>query len=131
MTPPALKELLDALGSEEDRLPPWTQWWDEDAVAALFPDPGTRARIEAAQPRVAVTYPASSLETPAGWRTARHGYLAFGDTYAEELATAQDSGWPTRILRGGHLHMLQTPQGVAEAILSMLTLLGVDPRQRG
>jgi hypothetical protein len=129
MTPPSLRKMLDPLGSEDGWLPAWTRWWEEDAVAALFPDPVTRARIEAAQPRAAATYPGSSLETPAGWQSHPHGYLAFGDTYAEELATATSWGWPTRTLPGGHLHMLQAPAAVAEALLSLLRVLDEDPRR--
>jgi hypothetical protein len=44
-TPAAPTELLDFLrGKVSDRrLPPWTEWWDED-VSPLFSDAATRGR---------------------------------------------------------------------------------------
>ncbi len=54
-TPAARTELLDFLRGKvtDGRLPPWTEWWDED-VAPLFPDAATQAAVTAEEPRLRV-----------------------------------------------------------------------------
>ena len=39
-------------------------------------------------------------------------YLAFGDTYADEVAFALAHRWPLSVLPGRHLQMLHDPAGV-------------------
>ena len=55
-TPVAPIELLNFLrGKASDgRLPPWTEWWDDEDVAPLFPDAATRAAVTAEEPRLPV-----------------------------------------------------------------------------
>lgn len=123
-TPTAPAQALGFLGSlvdDEGRLPPWTRWWPEEDVAALFPDAATRAAVEAEQPRLPLSYfsdavPPAELHVPCG-------YLAFGDTYAEEAARATDSGWPVTRLEGRHLHLLVDPPAVAEEIRRLVARL--------
>jgi hypothetical protein len=118
IAPPAFLEFLASLADEDGMLPPWTQWWDDEADA-LFPDEATRAAVEAGQPRMALAYFRAVVRPPAGWTARPSGYLAFGDTYAEELDRATALGWPTRLLEGGHLHMLHEPVQVAAAITEL------------
>jgi hypothetical protein len=61
---------------------------------------------------------------PAGWAERPSGYLAFGDTYAEEQSFASAQGWPVRVLPGRHLHQLHDPDGVAREIVELATRLG-------
>lgn len=112
---------LRGLADEDALLPPWTQWWSEEDVAPLFPDAAARAAIESEQPRLPLSYfsdavPAARLELPCA-------YLAFGQTYAEELARAEQSGWPVAQVAGHHLHMLVDPPSVAERIRGLLARL--------
>lgn len=46
-------------------------------------------------------------------------YLAFGDTYQDELQRADLLGWPTAEMDGGHLHMLIDPGGVASEVIRL------------
>ncbi len=104
-----LRGRLDADGL----LPPWTEWWPEDAVAELFPNAATKERVTAEQQRVPFSYLAAQIQFPDGWDQIPAAYLRFGDTSAEELADAQGCGWPVRTMAGGHLHMLCDPVGAA------------------
>lgn len=121
LAPDGLLDLLAGLADPSGVLPPWTEWWDDPG--GLFPDDATRAAVEAGQPRLAISYFTARLPVPAGWTTRPAAYLAFGETYADELAFATGCGWPTRTLPGGHLHQLHDPDVVARAILELLDRL--------
>jgi hypothetical protein len=116
VAPPALRDGLRPLAGPDGLLPPWTDWWPEADVAALFPDAATRRDVEREQVRLPLSYFDGTLPVPAGWAAAPGGYLAFGDTYAEDRARAADRGWPVATLAGAHLHLLVDPGAVAAAI---------------
>jgi hypothetical protein len=119
--PLGLLDHLRGLVGPDGLLPPWTRWWPEDAVAALFPDAATRAEVEAEEPRLPLSYAEGRVEVPAGWETRPCAYLAFGTTYAEE--TARALGWPVDVLDGAHLHQLVDPDGVAGAVVALAARL--------
>ncbi len=119
MAPEALLAALAELAGEDGLLPPWTRWWPEEAVAELVPDPGLLRAIREGEPRVPLSYVRSRLGAPAGWTAQPQAYVAFGDTYAVEVALARDCGWPVVVLEGaGHLHHLVAPEEVAETVLA-------------
>jgi hypothetical protein len=118
LTSPELLDFLESLAGPEGTLPIWSDWWG-DAVDSYLPDAETRAAIEQSQPRLPLAYFHDSLPTPEGWDARPSAYLAFGDTYAPELAGAELRGWPTATLDGHHLHLLVDPEGVAAAIASL------------
>jgi hypothetical protein len=118
LAPPALLGFLGGLADDDGLLPPWTSWWDD--VDGLFPDPATRAVVEAGQPRLPLSYFTSRVEVPSGWAERANAYLAFGETYADEVAFALAQGWPLTVLPGrGHLHQLVAPAEVAAAVLEL------------
>lgn len=122
--PAAFLPFLAGLADDDGLLPPWTQWWPPEDVAALFPDDRTRAQVEDQQPRLPLAYFRSTVPGPAGWTSVPCAYLAFGDTYAEEVARAQASGWPVSVLPGRHLHMLVAPRQVAAEVRRLLRAAG-------
>lgn len=131
-TPVAPAALLERLAGrvEDGLLPPWTTWWPEEEVAALFPDEATRRDVESGQPRVAAAYLSGRVATPPGWETGLPAaYLAFGETYDLEVALAREWGWPATVLPGEHLHMLVDPEGVADALEDLVGQL--DRRTQG
>jgi hypothetical protein len=67
-TPAAPTQLLDFLRGKvtDGRLPPWTEWWEED-VSPLFPDAATRAAVSAEEPRLPFAYYEQSVPVPTGW----------------------------------------------------------------
>lgn len=117
--PSELAQHLRGVADADGLLPPWTRWWPEEDVAALFPDDLTRAEVEAEIPRLPLSYAESRVEAPAGWESRPCAYLAFGATYAEETARARVLGWPVEVVDGGHLHQLVDPDRVTDAVLRL------------
>lgn len=103
----------------EGRLPRWTTWWDEHDVAAMFPDPQTRAAVSAEQPRLPLSYYEQQIPAPAGWDDRPCGYLLFGPPYDHVAQEARERGWRVGQLSGRHLHQLVDPDPVAARIVAM------------
>lgn len=114
--PPRFLASLRERAGADQRLPVWTEWWDEADVAALFPDSESRRRVEAEQHRVPLGYFEQRVPVPAGWDALACAYVAFGDTYAAEVERARAAGWQVRVLPGRHLHALVDPAAVAAAV---------------
>jgi hypothetical protein len=103
----------------EGLLPPWTTWFDESEVAPMFPDPATRAAVEAEQPRLPLSYYEQQIPVPPGWDAQPCGYLLFGPPYEQVANEAAARGWAVERLPGRHLHQLVDPDGVATRIAEM------------
>jgi hypothetical protein len=112
---PFLRGLADANG----RLPPWTQWWDEPDVAALFPDAKARGEVTAEEPRLPLAYYEEQVPVPRGWDDHPCGYLVFGSAYDSQADEARRRGWTVRSLPGAHLHQIVDPAGVARILLEI------------
>ena len=123
MIPAGFYEMLAGKADDTGLLPPWTQWWDPDSVSELFPDADTRLAVEREQHRLPLSYFAETVAVPPGWPSRQGAYLAFGDTYAAERASAVALGWPVTTLPGEHLHMLVDPVEVATAITDLIARL--------
>lgn len=111
-----MRAFLAGLADDDGVLPPWTGWWPEHQLDDVFPTDDWRRRVEAAQPRMPLSWFDGTVPVPAGWSERPSGYLAFGSTYDAELARAGGLGWPTRRMEGGHLHQIHDPEAVAAAI---------------
>ncbi|WP_392544971.1 hypothetical protein [Oryzobacter telluris] len=121
LAPEALLDHLAGLAGDDGLLPPWTRWWADEDVASVLPDAAVLARVRAAEGRVPLSYVRSRLGAPSGWRERRSAYLAFGETYAEEVGVARSVGWPVEVLEGaGHLHQLVDPEAVADAVVGLV-----------
>lgn len=107
-------------------LPAWTNWFDDDAVAALFPDEQTRLDVTAEQPQLPVSYCRERVPVPAGWDQRPCGYLQFSEAYDNQAQRARQRGWPVRHLPGQHLHQLVCPAAVTDGLLEILQRLGID-----
>lgn len=118
---PEFIAFLEGLADGAGTLPPWTQWWED--VTRLFPEGPARAAVEAEQQRVPLSYFVQRVPVPAGWADRPCAYLAFGQTYADEIAFACEHEWPVSDLAGGHLHQLHQPDAVASAILTLVDRL--------
>jgi hypothetical protein len=125
VAPPNLVNELEALADTSGTLPPWTAWWGDEQSSGLYPDADTRDRIEEQAPRIPVRYLRSSIHLPVNWNSCPGAYLAFGDTYADDRATALALGWPTATIAGQHLHQLHQPAAVAEQIVSLARQAGL------
>jgi len=120
-TPVVPDELLAILRSKviDGQLPPWTQWWDEEDVAPMFPDPEVRAAVTAEEPRLPLAYYEQSIPVPGGWDDRPCGYLLFGPPYDEVAADARSRGWLVEELPGQHLHQIIDPDSTASKLIAM------------
>jgi hypothetical protein len=91
--------------------------------AILPPDGGT---VPVAPQHLVTRYLRSAISLPVNWNRYPGAYLAFGDTYAEDRATASAFGWPTATITGRHLHQLHQPDVVAERILALARQAGLE-----
>jgi pimeloyl-ACP methyl ester carboxylesterase len=124
VAPPELLELLRDKASD-GLLPRWTDWWDEEQVAPLFPDQQTRQAVTEEQPRLPLSYYEASVPVPAGWDAQPCAYLLFGPPYDELASEARGRGWIVEQLPGAHLHQLVDPDGVARLLLAIVRRMGV------
>ena len=116
----ARQEFLATLADPDGTLSPWSSWWDESEVAELFPDAGTRSRVEAEQARMPLAYWSHPPPSPEGWDRVPCGYVWFGEPYDAGARQAATRGWLTSHVPGRHLHMLIDPSAVATAVLEMV-----------
>ena len=122
LAPEGFRAFLATLAEDTGRLPPWTRWWPPEDLADL----GPTALLEAVErdcPRVPVAYFDAIMSPPTGWADAPNGYIAFGDTYAQEADFAEAAGWPVEHIAGQHLHHTVAPDAVARAVLALLAAL--------
>lgn len=102
----------------DGRLPPWCEWWGEDAMELLLPDGALRAEFVADCPRVSVDILYEVMpDVPVPPAT----YVRLSPAYESETAAAREMGWPTVVLDLHHLALLTDPEAVADAILAATT----------
>lgn len=115
---PEFLPFLRSIADESGVLPRWTDWWDEDDVAALFPDDATRHVVVAEQARLPLAYYLEEIPVPAGWDHAGSAYLWFGEAYAAGAKEAGERGWPVARIPGEHLHQVCAPDAVADWLVA-------------
>jgi hypothetical protein len=119
LAPSAFAEFIETLPLRDGLLPPWPLWWDSADIATLFPDGDWLDLVTREAPRLAPAYFTTSIPVPRGWEARPAAYLAFGDTYAAELAFAERVGWVVRRESGHHLAHLAEPDRVADLLLDL------------
>jgi pimeloyl-ACP methyl ester carboxylesterase len=124
VAPPKLLALLRDQASG-GLLPRWTDWWDEEQVAPLFPNQPTRQAVTEEQPRLPLSYYEAWVPVPPGWEARPCAYLLSGPPYDELAAEARSRGWIVQQLPGGHLHQLVDPDGVARSLLAIADQMGL------
>ncbi|WP_235736029.1 hypothetical protein [Nocardioides alcanivorans] len=125
LAPEGLRGHLASLVDESSGLlPPWTRWWSREEMLRTIPS-GVWASIDSRCPSVPLSYFDARIRPPEEWASGNNAYLAFGDTYAEQLDFATRRAWPTRRLDGGHLEFLWQADVVADAVLNLVSAAGV------
>jgi hypothetical protein len=116
-------EYLDELSAlaTDGVVPPWSSWFGEEVMRDLLPDAAQRAHVEAAMPRLPLSFLQSDLPVPDGWDRHPCAYLLLSpEPYSPSAADARARGWPvTKIERGKHLDVLRRPAAVATALLEL------------
>ena len=98
-------------------VPPWPQWWSDEILATLFPDPQTQRVVSGEATSLPLDFYAETLPAmPSSWSARKPAYLCFSDSYRSQAEQARQRGWPVRYMRGEHLHMLVDPAGVSVAL---------------
>lgn len=97
-------------------LPRWSDWWEEEEVASLYPNQETRSALTAEEPRLPLAYYEQTIPVPAGWDKRPCAYLWFGQAYDATAKQAGERGWILEHLGGTHLHMVIDPTAVAERL---------------
>ena len=113
---PDLAARLREMADPQGWLPPWPQWWGEEELAALLPDPAVRQHFAAGCPRLPIAM-FEEIHPPApGWPNAPGGYLQLSEAYEGEAARARELGWPVRQQLSHHLALLTEPGQVARDV---------------
>lgn len=125
LAPAAFAEFIGSLPLRDGLLPPWPLWWDRADLAPLFPSDDWLDLVIREAPRLAPAYFTTPVPVPPGWEPRPAAYLAFGDTYAAELAFARRAGWVARQEGGHHLRHLTEPEHVAQVVVELCSEMHV------
>jgi pimeloyl-ACP methyl ester carboxylesterase len=117
--PPDLTAQLRGMADTEGWLPPWSQWWGDEELAALLPDPVVRQHFAAGCPRLPLAMFEEIHPPVPGWPAASGGYLQLSEAYEDEAARARELGWPVRQQLSHHLALLTEPGHVAREVLRL------------
>jgi pimeloyl-ACP methyl ester carboxylesterase len=118
--PPGFAARLRAMADPRGWLPPWSQWWDDEELATLLPDPAVRQEFAAGCPRLPMAM-LEEVHPPApGWPNAPGGYLQLSEAYEGEAARARELGWPVGRQLSHHLALLTAPGQVARELRELI-----------
>jgi hypothetical protein len=121
--PAELSTQLREMADDQGWLPPWSQWWGDEELAGLLPDPGLRREFAAECPRLPLAM-FEEVHPPApAWPDAAGGYLLLSEAYEPAAAEAAALGWPCERLITDHLAPLTRPAPVAIALRGLLDQL--------
>ena len=121
--PPDLAEQVLQMADDQGWLPPWPQWWGDEALAGLIPDPGARRRFADGCPRLPLAM-FEEVHPPAPrWPDAPAAYLLLSEAYQAEAARARELGWPVAEQVSHHLALLTDPALVAGSMHDLLSQL--------
>jgi pimeloyl-ACP methyl ester carboxylesterase len=117
---PGLAARLRDMADPEGWVPPWPQWWGEEELAVLVPDPAVRRHFAARCPRLPMAM-LEEVHPPApGWPDAPGGYLQLSEAYEDDAASACELGWPVIRLLSHHLALLTEPGQIAREIRELI-----------
>ncbi len=118
--PPDLAAQLRETADAQGWLPPWPQWWGDEALAELIPDPDARRRFAAGCPPLPLAM-FEEVHPPAPqWPNAPAAYLQLSEAYEDQAAKARQLGWPVAEQVSHHLAPLTDSGLVAESLHELL-----------
>ncbi len=125
--PPGLAAQLRQMADAQGWLPPWPQWWGDEALAELIPDPEVRRHSAAGCPRLPLAM-FEEVHPPAPQRPdAPAAYLQLTQAYGDQAAKARELGWPVTQRVSHHLAPLTDPGLVTESLRELLGQLRQKP----
>lgn len=102
-------------------LPKWSTWWGEGVMEMLVPAEDRRAALDAEMPEIPLAFFESAFDVPDGWCQTRGSFLQLSEPYREDAERAHSLGWPTVDRPGGHLDIVNDPDGIARTIVELAT----------
>jgi hypothetical protein len=118
--PPDLAAQVRGMADARGWLPPWPQWWGDEALAELVPDPEARQHFAAGCPRLPLAM-FEEIHPPAPrWPDAPAAYLLLSEAYADQAARARELGWPVTEQMSHHLALLTEPGRVAGSLRELI-----------
>ncbi|HEX2029190.1 MAG TPA: alpha/beta hydrolase [Nitriliruptorales bacterium] len=114
-TPSALQSLLDEQ-TVDGRLRRWLDWWPEDVVGQLLPDPSERELLRRDMPQLPRSYFDEAVPVPDDWSRRPCAFLKLSHAYQAEYVEAGARGWTRQKIDGNHLSILTEPARVVDAI---------------
>ena len=121
--PPDLAAQVRGMADAGGWLPPWPQWWGDEAMAELVPDAQVRRRFAAGCPRLPLAM-FEEVHPPApAWPDAPGAYLLLSEAYLDEATRARELGWPVAEQMTHHLALLTEPGRVAGSLRELIGLV--------
>jgi hypothetical protein len=114
--PAELATQVREMADPEGWLLPWSQWWGDEALAELLPDPGMRRAFAAGCPRLPLAMFGEVHPPVPRWPDAPAAYLQLSEAYEDQVARARELGWPVALLT--------EPGMVAAALWELLGQIG-------
>jgi len=122
--PPGLATHVRGMADARGWLLPWPQWWGDEALAELLPDPAARQHFAAGCPRLPLAM-FEEVHPPAPrWPDAPGAYLLLSEAYQDQAARARELGWPVTEQMSHHLALLTEPGRVAGSLRELIGQLG-------
>jgi Alpha/beta hydrolase family len=121
--PPDLAAQLREMADAQDWLPTWPQWWGDEALAELIPDPDTRQRFAAGCPPLPLAMFEETYPPAPRWPDAPAAYLQLSEAYQDQAAKARELGWPVTERISHHLAPLTQPGQVAGLLRELIDQL--------
>ncbi len=121
--PPELAAQVLQMADDQGWLPPWSQWWGDEALAELINDPDTRRHLAAGCPRLPLAMFEETHPPVPQWPDAPGAYLLLSEAYSDEAAKARELGWPVTEYMSHHLALLTNPSAVANALRELVAWL--------
>jgi hypothetical protein len=118
--PPELAAQVRGMADDRGWLPPWPQWWGEEVLAGLIPDPAARQRFASGCPRLPLAMFDEVHPPVPQWPDAPAAYLRLSEAYQDEAARARELGWPVAERMSHHLAPLTHPALVAGSLHKLL-----------
>jgi hypothetical protein len=118
--PPDLAAQLRDLADARGWLPPWPQWFGDEALAELIPDTDTRRHFTAGCPRLPLAMFEEVQPPTPHWPDAPAAYLQLSEAYGDQATRAQELGWPVTEQMSHHLAPLTDAAIVAESLRELL-----------
>jgi len=118
--PAELAAQLRDMADDQGWLPPWPQWWGDEILAELIPDPAARRHFAAGCPRLPLAMFEEVHPPVPRWPDAPAAYLQLSEAYEDQAAAARELGWPVAERASHHLAPLTDPAMVAESLRELL-----------